>query len=309
MNHNMTRRKFLQVATVAGLGLPFIGCATQNTAGKVTVEELIETVGVQLYTVRGPLSNNPKETLKGVADIGYSTIETAGIDLLNNQGSYIKDLGLKPVSAHFNFMDVTGNADTPGITASSSTTGYDQVIQTASDWNMKYVVLPYLPAEMRGGIDDYKKLSEQMNYAAEIARDAGLKFCYHNHSFEFEPMEGSTPMETIFQNTDPELVGIEADLFWIGIGGIDPIQFMEDHAGRITLVHLKDKAADAPQSYSGAPSEAFKEIGSGVFNFTEILATAAKTGVEHGFVEQDQTPGDPLASIRKSYNYLQSLKA
>jgi sugar phosphate isomerase/epimerase len=264
---------------------------------------------VQLYTVRGPLSNNPRETLKGVADIGYSTIETAGIDILHNHGSYIKDLGLTPVSAHFNFMYVTGNADNPGISANSSTEEYDQVIRTASDWNMKYVVLPYLPAEMRGGIDDYKKLSEQMNYAAEIASDAGLKFCYHNHSFELEPMEDTTPMETIFQYTDPELVGIEADLFWIGIGGIDPVQFMKDYAGRITLVHLKDKAADAPQSYSGAPSEAFKEVGSGVFNFTEILATAADTGVEHGFVEQDQTPGDPLASIRKSYNYLQSLKA
>ncbi len=309
MKASMTRRKFLQISALAGLGLPLIRCTQEPPTENVSFDQLIESVGVQLYTVRDPLSSNPEETLQGIADIGYNTIETAGIDLLQNYSATIEDLGLQPVSAHFNFAYITGSEDNPGISSTSSTEGYDEVIQTATDWSMKYVVLPYLPAEMRGGIDDYKKLSEQMNYAAEIASEAGLKFCYHNHSFEFEPMEGSTPMETILDNTDPELVGIEADLFWVGIGGLDPVEFMKQHTGRITLLHLKDMAADAPQSYSGAPSEAFKEVGAGVFDFNEILHTAADTGVEHCFVEQDQTPGDPLTSIRQSYNYLQSLKA
>jgi sugar phosphate isomerase/epimerase len=98
------------------------------------------------------------------------------------------------------------------------------------------------------------------------------------------------------------------DVFWVSVSGNDPVEFLQRHGDRVKLIHLKDKAKDTPVMASeNVPARDFKEVGNGVLNFPAILRQAEKAGVRHYFVEQDQTPGDPVDSLRESYTHLRSL--
>ena len=97
------------------------------------------------------------------------------------------------------------------------------------------------------------------------------------------------------------------DVFWVSVAGHDPLEMLKEWKGRVALLHLKDKDKETPVQYTeSVPKTAFKEVGSGSLNFPALLKPPG-LGVKHYFVEQDQTPGDPLDSLRKSFQYLQSI--
>jgi sugar phosphate isomerase/epimerase len=206
---------------------------------------------------------------------------------------------LKPVSVHFDSKVVTQGSD-------------DEMSRAAEDMKKRgfeYGVMPYLPPAERGGLDVIKKLAEKLNRAAGKCHAAGLKFAYHNHAFEFEPMGDSMPMHVLLQNTDPKLVGLEMDVFWVSVAGQDPIEALSHLKGRVPLMHLKDKAQGTEKRYNeSVPKTAFKEVGHGTLDWPKVLRAADAAGVEHYFVEQDQTPGDPVESLRQSYQFLSKLE-
>jgi sugar phosphate isomerase/epimerase len=278
----ISRRSFLQSGTAA---------ATLAAMGHA---KNLKAVGVQLYTVRGVLPEKPAETLKAIDAIGYREIEgTQG--LLDKILSALPGTNLKPVSIHIDSTVVTKGSpdDLARALDKFKTSGFS------------FVVFPYLPPAERGNLDVIKKLADTLNKAGEKCRAAGLRFCYHNHAFEFEPMDGSTPMATLFGNTDPKLVGIEMDLFWVSVAGQDPVSMLQKYKGRVPLVHLKDKAKDTPNRFNeGVPRTAFKEVGNGTLEWSKILKAADSVGVEHYFVEQDQTPADPIDSLRQSFQFI-----
>jgi sugar phosphate isomerase/epimerase len=181
----------------------------------------------------------------------------------------------------------------------------------AKSEGLSYLVMPYLPQGDRGTtLDHYKQLAARLNQAGQTAKAAGLGFAYHNHAFEFEPMGESTPLDTLMAETDPGLVQLEMDVFWVSVAGLDPVSLLGKYSGRTPLVHLKDKAPDVAQQYKeGLGAEAFREVGNGSLDFAAILKACEAAGVQHYFVEQDQTPGDPLASLRQSYTHLRGLAA
>jgi sugar phosphate isomerase/epimerase len=149
-----------------------------------------------------------------------------------------------------------------------------------------------------------------MNKAGEKVKQAGLQLGYHNHAFEFEKgADGATVLDTMMTKWDRALVKLEMDVFWVSIAGIDPVALLQKYSGRVALMHVKDKAADAPTvtSEMKVPPTAFKEVGSGSLDIRAILKAGEAAGVEHYFVEQDQTPGDPIASLKKSIAYLQQI--
>jgi sugar phosphate isomerase/epimerase len=153
-----------------------------------------------------------------------------------------------------------------------------------------------------------KALAEKLNKTGEKCRAAGLAFCYHNHAFEFEPMEGSTRFQVLLDSTDPKLVALEMDAFWVSVAGHDPVEILKQVSGRVKLVHLKDKAQGTPVMYKeSVPASTFKEVGHGVIDWPAVLRAAESAGVEHYFVEQDQTPGDPVESLRQSFAYISKL--
>ena len=133
----------------------------------------------------------------------------------------------------------------------------------------------------------------------------------HNHSFEFEPMQGSTPFQTLLNETDPELVTFELDVFWVTHTGNDPVELIKKHKGRFKLLHLKDLRKNAPASYKTmeTPAEDFEEVGQGSIDFARLLKTASKEGVVNCYVEQDQNHinGDALASLKTSFEHLKQV--
>ena len=165
----------------------------------------------------------------------------------------------------------------------------------------EFAVFPYLPPAQRGGLEAIKKLAAKLNAAGKISKGLGIRMCYHNHAFEFEPMEGTTPFNTLLKETDPNLVSLELDVFWVSVAGHNPVELIQQHASRIALVHLKDKLASFPVRYNEqVPPDTFKEVGRGSIDFPGVLRAATKAGVNHFFVEQDKTPGNPLDSLKIS---------
>lgn len=281
-----SRREFLQATSLAA--------ALGATAGAAQ----LKTLGVQLYTVRTVLPQKPEETLKAIRAIGYREAEAtyAGLDDLWPK---LQASGLKPVSIHLDSKSVTqGKAD-----------DLDPIFDKLKKRGFQYAVFPYLPEPERGGIDVIKAIAEKLNRAGEKCRAAGMTFCYHNHAFEFATEKGATLFQVMLDNTDQKLVAFEADLFWVSVAGGDPVEFLQKLSGRVPLVHLKDKAQGTEVMYKeSVPKTTFKEVGSGVMDWPKILRAAAAAKVAHYFVEQDQTPGDPVESLRQSFGYLSKLK-
>ena len=160
-------------------------------------------------------------------------------------------------------------------------------------------------------MDQYKQMAEKCNAAGEKCKAAGIQLCYHNHAFEYEPLDdsaGKTGYDVFIDEFDSQLCKFELDVFWAAIGGWDPMETMRKLKGRISQLHLKDLAANTPTIYDEGkvPTEAFQEVGNGTIDFDRVLKLAATIGVEQCHVEQDQSP-DPIKSIGESYEYLKAL--
>src|SRR6266702_3765421 len=163
----------------------------------------------------------------------------------------------------------------------------------------QYVVVPWIPVEKRTGIDGFKKIAADFNKAAEQARAAGLQFAYHNHDFEFAVADGKLPYDVLLAETDPKLVQMEMDLYWITKGGQDPLAYFARWPGRFPMVHVKDSM--------GPPDNKMADVGAGTIDWKRIFAKQQQAGIKHFFVEDDQ-PADAFASIKASCDYLKRLE-
>jgi sugar phosphate isomerase/epimerase len=263
--------------------------------------------GVQLYTVRNEIAKEPWATVQAIAEIGYREVE-----VLRNQvktvAPLLKRVNLNPVSLHFETPLLTGNwaawqhADMPPIEAGVT---YDGCVSLARDHGFRYIVFNYLSPEERLGLDFYQSLAEKLNAAAYKANAAGLQFCYHNHDFEFQPKSGGRPIDVLLKHLDPKLIRLEVDAFWVSMAGVNAADFLREHADRIELVHLKDRAKGTPIHYDIAtvPNDTYRELGSGDLPLQAILEAVSHSNAKHLFVEQDFSR-DPIASLRQSYAFL-----
>ena len=262
------------------------------------------TVGVQLYTVRGVLPKDSEHVLKTIADIGYKEIEGQGREGLIALAPRIKELGMTPVSCHVETPLITGDWEKYKM----KEVPLEEAIESVKKIGVQYFTMAYIQPQARGDLDFYKKTADNMNRVGEQCHKAGLQFAYHNHAFEFGGKPGERPIDVFHERLDKKLVALEMDVFWVSVAGNDPIEMMKLWKGRVQLLHLKDKEKGTPVQYSeSVPKTAFKEVGSGVLDFPAILKAAPAAGVKHYFVEQDQTPGDPLDSLKKSFDYIQSI--
>jgi sugar phosphate isomerase/epimerase len=251
-------------------------------------------LGVQLYTVRDTIEKDPAKDLKAIEAIGYQEVEVVYASL-DKIWPALKETKLKPVSAHVTsalfFEDSLGKVET--------------AIGELKEKGFTYMVMPYVPDANRGGLDVFKKFADILNRVGEKTKAAGLKLCYHNHSFEFQPMGGTTGLDVMMKETHKSLVSLELDIFWVSVAGHKPVDVMKQYSDRIALLHLKDKAANFPVQYNeDVPPATFKEVGHGSIDIPGVLAEAKKIGVTNYFVEQDETPGSPIASLQQSFNYL-----
>lgn len=253
-------------------------------------------LGVELYTVRNVIEKDPAATLEAIQKIGYTEVEAVYASL-HKIWAALKQTSLQPVSVHIDeAIFMKGGSD------------LDSALADVKERGFQYAVVPYIPVEQRGGADMFKKLAESLNKSGEKAQSHGLKLCYHNHAFEYKPIDGKTGLEMLMNETQKDLVSLELDIFWASVAGHDPVELLKTYSGRVLLLHLKDKSKSFTKTQYNevVPHDAFKEDGSGSIDIPAVLKAADTAGVQHYFVEQDQTPGDPIESLRKSFSYLQT---
>ncbi len=278
-----SRRDFAKTLSAAALGYALRPLAPSPQP--LAPGRKLDRIGLQLYTVRHQMEKDLEGTIARVAATGYREVEFAGY------------FGKSP-------RDVRALLDHHGLSSPSSHVSLapDQwraALDAAPVVGHRYLVIAWIPAEERHTLDDYKRWAERLNRAATEAKAAGLQFAYHNHDFEFVPLDGKLPYDVLLTETDPKLVQLEMDLYWIVKGGQDPLAYFARWPGRFPMVHVKDSA--------GPPDHKMAAVGAGKIDFRKIFVQSDQAGIRHYFVEHDN-PDDPFASIRASYDYLQRLE-
>jgi sugar phosphate isomerase/epimerase len=199
----------------------------------------------------------------------------------------LDDCGLRAPSAH---LPLTGFE-----------TRLEETLAEAAVLGCNYVVVPFLPPERRDR-EHAAGVVALLNRAGAAARQAGMVLAYHNHAFEYEPLSGDsgeTLFDVLLDNTDPDLVAFELDVFWTKVAGVDPVTELSRLGRRVPLLHLKD--------YTGGTSaESAAPVGTGSLPWPEIVIAANAAGVVWGIVEQD-FPKDPLGDVATGLKHAKRL--
>jgi sugar phosphate isomerase/epimerase len=293
----MNRRNFIRTTAATTIAL-----SKSNTLMALEADDTYrENIGIQLYTLRNELKKDTAGTLKQVAAAGYKQVEPYGFPRAEAMIAGARDAGLKIDSCHFEWDAVVNPKD-------EAMSDFSKILEKAHETGLGHLVIPYLMPANRTTLNDYRKVAARANQAAAMAKKAGIRLAYHNHNFEFEPMDGGKCGYDIFMEEFSPEMGFEIDVFWVKAAGIDPAGLITKLKGRVSQLHLKDlKRGIATPSYStDLPADAFQPLGSGGIPMEPIIVAAKAAGVKNCHVEQDQSP-DPIADIRKSVSYLRRL--
>lgn len=259
-------------------------------------------VCIQLYSLRtildgvnkdGKVSESYTKLLKDLADMGYTSVETANYDNGKFYGrtpqQFKEDCekaGLKVLSAHTN----RGLSDQELASGdfTEAMKWWKQCIADHKAAGMEYIVCPWMgvPKTMKDLLTQCKYLNE----IGKLCKQSGIKFGYHNHSHEFQKVEGKTMYDVMLENTDPEYVFFEMDVFWTVWGQNSPVNYFKKYPGRFKMFHIKD----------------YREIGqSGMVGYDAIFNNADKAGMENFVVELEQSEAPSIVDgVRISIDYL-----
>ena len=243
-------------------------------------------VAVQMFTLREESQQDFAGALKKVKELGYDGVEFAGYGGLSatEVRELLDNLGLQAASSHIPLDQIENNLD--------------QVIEDQKILGSNFIVCPYLMPDRRSE-EDYQTLVQVLEQAGEKCRREGLTLCYHNHDFELDRLnDGRMALETIFEDTKPENVSTELDVYWLSKAGEKPVEWINRYSGRTPLVHLKDMTTDEEQF--------FAELGTGGVDIEAVLNTGEDAGVQWWVVEQDVSRKTPFESIEISINYLKT---
>lgn len=250
-------------------------------------------LGVQIYTVRDLMPTKGAETLRAIAAIGYKEVEIPLADA-KKYSAVLKETGLKATGSHID----------PDPKRAQK---LDEFIGQAKEIGIPAIGVAYvMPSQRANPAEFWPRFIETLNWSGERCKAAGLTFYYHHHNFEFDPKYRA--IDLLYEKLSKD-VKLEIDCFWASVAGTDPASMIEKWTGRVFALHLKDKAKGTPVSYETdkVKHEEFLEVGAGVINWTKVLKAADRAGVQHYYVEQDYTPGDPVASLKKSFDYLRKV--
>ncbi len=301
------RREFLRLTAnlAAGMAIVPLACnsasddkakesasADSTTAAKASADAdtALTTFGLQLYTLRDDLPNDPKGVLKQVASFGYKQVEGyEGKDGMfwgmsnTDFKKYMDELGMDFVSSH---CDI--NKD------------FEKKAADAAAIGMKYLICPYKGPQKK--LDDFKKFADEFNQKGEICKKNGIRFAYHNHDYTFKELEGQIPQDVLMNNTDPSLVDYELDMYWVVAGGQDVETWLKKYSNRFPLCHVKDRTKGATEAADSCT------LGEGSIDYPKILKTARQHGMKYYIVEQEKYAGTtPLKAAEADAQYMKKL--
>jgi sugar phosphate isomerase/epimerase len=282
-----SRRSFLKAslaAAVSGCLLRVPRAAFADVAGI--------TLGVQLYMLRKQALTDLPGVFRAIHDAGFPQVELYPIAYTHSPADLrhmMADAGVSAVSGHFDY---------PGL---------EDKLDFAQQLGLKYVVCPMLPTDQKNSLAGFAKAADLFNRVGKQAQSRGMEFAFHNHCYEFKPIEGSNGFTYLMQHTDPALVKLEFDIYWLTQAGQDPMAMLKTYANRIRLIHLKDRLANSPTGYSTDPPQYFTELGHGTIDWPALLVQARTEGVKYAFLDQDDTHLPIPQSLAVSRAYLRNL--
>ena len=320
-----SRRNFIKRAGI-GIAGALVGSSYLTSCQSLTKAKAsgpFAQIGLQLYTLRELLNDDSKLTIETVAKIGYSHVETFGLDLASDRFwgltvdelyKLLEDNNLKTFSGHYDMVKYLSkdHEDKESI---------EKYIETAHKLGQKYIIAPVTPMfDLNNlGPDDYKYAAEQLNKAGEMAQKAGIKMGYHNHFWEFRNFaNGTKGLDILLAFTEPDLVAFELDIYWVEKSGINPLSYFNKYPGRFHLWHIKDMDRKYTTPLVGEPYDSmeldsitasevrFAEVGAGAIDFVTLSKSMESAGLQYAFVEQDHISlPNKFESVKKSYEYIQ----
>jgi len=244
---------------------------------------MLKPVGLQMYTVRDYAEEDFLGTVRKVAEIGYHGIELAGT--YGVRASELKQtldsLNLKACGSH-TAIDLLEK-------------DFDNTVKFNLEVGNRNIVCPWLPENKRNSAEIWEKTAKEFNSLGERLKSYGLNLSYHNHNFEFERFNNKYGIEILIENTNPENLKLEVDVFWVKFAGLDPVEFLNKYRDRINFIHLKDMESDG---------KTFAEVGEGIIDFKPIFEIGDTGMVEWYVVEQDICKRPSLESAKLSFENL-----
>ena len=286
------RRNFIRNSSLAALAV-----STGSRHFQVPAQDrALSDIGIQLYMVREEMNKDVAGTLKQLASIGYRQIESYGGDkgmfwgMTNKQfQSLAASFGLRLVSSHF--------GDDDGVP-------FEKKAADAAGIGMKYLICPWKGPQP--SIDHFKKIADEFNQRGEICRSNGIRFGYHPHDYPYKKIDGQLPIDLLLDHTDAGLVDYEMDFYYTVTEGADPYAYLKKYSGRFRLCHMRDVLKI--RLPAGSKEESACDLGQGIIDYSRLLGTGIKHGMEYFFVEQSRYVKEtPLESARINYAYLKNL--
>lgn len=301
-----TRRTFIKKAALT------IGGLTFSQEFLASISPAPRAIGLQLFTFFNEIDNDVIGTLKKIASVGFTEIESA----FSKKGGYygmkpkefsstLKDLGLTWKSHHVLGAPFKMPAGAKMPTAPDGKPivippmknlkdNMQELVDDVAEGGVPFLVCANTPINT---MDDIKSSIDVLNQTGEIAKKAGLTFAYHNHDAEFKAVDGQLPYDMFLTQVDASLMKMELDLAWAIKGGKDPVEIFAKNPGRFPLWHVKDLSRDFQK---------VEPVGNGFIDFKKIFANASTAGMKHFFVEHDM-PTNPLESITTSFANLKKI--
>ncbi len=286
------RREFLGLAGKAAAGcvlrgaMPAMAMAADAPGGM--------TYGVQLFQVRRQAATDLAGAFRSIRQAGFAQVELNPVAYGHPPAELrrmVEDAGLAVVSGHFDYAGLEGKLD------------------YAKELGLRYFVCPMVPKEQWGSVGGFAQAADVFNAVGKGAKDRGMEFVFHNHDYEFKPVEGTTGWAVLMKRTNPALVKLELDCYWLAQAGQKPLEMLERHMDRAVLLHLKDRTAGAPTSFDMEKTSAhFTELGKGTIDWPAILKQGKVQGIAYAFLDQDETAGPVLESMTASRAYLRSVR-
>jgi sugar phosphate isomerase/epimerase len=248
-------------------------------------------IGIQLWSVRGDMNADPAGTLRQLGEMGYSFVEAAGYSNGMFYGmepedftNLVEESGMEFISSHIGReLPAEGQWD-------EAMAWWSQAIEAHHRAGVEYMIQPFMPRSAFDDLETLQRWADYFNTIGEMARERDIRFGFHNHAIEFMEVEGVVAYDYLLENTDPDLVFFQLDLYWIVEGGKNAIDYFERYPGRFLMYHVKD----------------VEEVGaSGKMDFRPAFENADLAGMEYHIVEVEQYNYEPIESVRISLEYLQ----
>ncbi|MGI9550245.1 MAG: sugar phosphate isomerase/epimerase family protein [Aurantibacter sp.] len=237
-------------------------------------------MGLQLFTIRDAMAKDPVDTLKKVRALGYEDSEIFGYD--GEQGTYygMKAADFKKLLDDLQFTVTSGHYDFSSyfMKPFDELRRYvDHCIEGSQAIDAKYITWPWLAPEYRT-LDNFKLLTEKLNKMGEQVNAAGLGFAYHNHDFEFTDHNGQTGYDIILRETEPELVKLQMDMYWVKHSSkSSPAELIAQNPGRYVMWHIKDM---------DKVTRDYTELGNGSIDYVDLLSKIDTDALEYYYLEQ-----------------------